>query len=305
MSTLEEYAPGLKFRSTNLGLSNLLVFIGGLGDGIDTVPYISSLDSLLSEHGWSVAQIETRSSYSGWGTGSLARDVADITAAINYFIDRKKLAGSPYSKVALLGHSTGCQDIMHYLTQENELTTVADRPKLDGAIIQASVSDRQAFFTMKGNTREFWEESLTAVSKLLAEDYNGNKDKLVPAHYNSHFFDTPISNYRWHSLLAVRGEDDYFSSDLNADDFSKTFGEIVSKATTRQLLVLYSGSDEFVPKDVDKVALVTRFQAATDPTVWSPLSGIVEGATHQVDQGSAPGAEIELITRIRDFLTTL
>lgn len=305
MSSSDEYAPGLRFSTSNAGLDNLLIFIGGLGDGLDTVPYIDPLSHLLAKHGWTLVQIETRSSYSGWGTGSLARDVEDITAAVKYFTDLRKRAGSPYAKVALLGHSTGCQDVMHYLTLDNEFTKVTDRPKINGAIIQASVSDREAFLAMEGNTREFWQESLATVSKLLDEDYNGNKDKLVPSHYFSHFFDTPISNYRWKALLAVRGDDDYFSSDLTADDFAKTFGQIAAKGRTDKLLVLYSGSDEFVPKTVDKHALVARFQAATSPSIWSPLSGIVEGATHNINEHSAPGALEEVITRIRDFLIAL
>jgi pimeloyl-ACP methyl ester carboxylesterase len=305
MSSSDEYAPGLRFRAANFSLDNLLIFIGGLGDGLDTVPYILPLSLLLAEHGWSLVQIETRSSYSGWGTGSLARDVEDITIALKYFIDLRKKAGSSYAKIALLGHSTGCQDIMHYLTLDNEFTTVADRPKINGAIIQASVSDREAFLSMEGNTHEFWQDSLAAVSKLLEEDYNGNKDKLVPSHYFSHFFDTPISNYRWHALFAVRGDDDYFSSDLTADDFAKTFGQIASRGRTDKLLVLYSGKDEFVPKTIDKYDLMARFQAATSPTIWSPLSGVIEGATHNFNENSAPGAQKELITRIRDFVIAL
>lgn len=49
-------------------------------------------------------------------------------------------------KIILMGHSTGCQDAMQYL-----LTKHSDTP-INGAILQASCSDREAF-AEEGHTR--------------------------------------------------------------------------------------------------------------------------------------------------------
>lgn len=43
------------------------------------------------------------SSYLGWGTGSLARDVEDMAQAVEYFRNRTEEG----KKVVIMGHSTG------------------------------------------------------------------------------------------------------------------------------------------------------------------------------------------------------
>ncbi len=51
---------------------NKLLFIGGLGDGLGTVPFVDK----LAEPGldrWNVVEVLISSSYSGWGTGSVKR----------------------------------------------------------------------------------------------------------------------------------------------------------------------------------------------------------------------------------------
>jgi len=45
-----------------------------------------------------------------------------------------------FGKIVLMGSSTGCQDVMEYLTGAN----AAKRPRIDGGILQAPVSDREA-----------------------------------------------------------------------------------------------------------------------------------------------------------------
>jgi pimeloyl-ACP methyl ester carboxylesterase len=85
---------------------NAIIFIGGLHDGPHTVPYIRTVAQALhnkSDSRYSVFEIRMRSSFIGFGTSSLRRDVEDISALVTY------LRGKGRRKIILFGHSTGCQ----------------------------------------------------------------------------------------------------------------------------------------------------------------------------------------------------
>lgn len=106
------------FRSTTPGARayehgdaasrNAVVFIGGLGDGPHTVPYVKPVADRLRTGdavalSYSLFEIRMASSFGGYGCSSLADDVADISALVEY------LRGLGKEKVVLFGHSTGCQ----------------------------------------------------------------------------------------------------------------------------------------------------------------------------------------------------
>lgn len=85
---------------------NTLLFVGGLGDGPHTVPYIRTVAAKIEaadDLSYSVFEIRIRSSFSGFGWNSLATDVEDISAAVKYLRSIGK------EKVVLMGHSTGSQ----------------------------------------------------------------------------------------------------------------------------------------------------------------------------------------------------
>lgn len=78
---------------------------------------------------------------------------------------------------------------------------------------------------------------------------------------------TPISANRWYSLSSSKkdGKEDYFSSDLSEEQYRAAFAPF--RSTGRELLMLYCGEDEHVPRRVDKEALLGKFvQAATSET---------------------------------------
>lgn len=90
---------------------NALIFIGGLQDGPHTTPYIRTVSKLLEQAedvNYSVFEIRLRSSFIGYGTTSLADDVADISALVKY------LRSIGREKIVLLGHSTGCQVFLNF-----------------------------------------------------------------------------------------------------------------------------------------------------------------------------------------------
>lgn len=85
---------------------NALVFIGGLTDGPHTVPYIRTVAAKIEATtgiDYSVFEIRIHSSFDGFGWGSLAQDVEDISAVVKYLRSIGK------ETIILMGHSTGCQ----------------------------------------------------------------------------------------------------------------------------------------------------------------------------------------------------
>ena len=58
--------------------------IGGMTDGLLTVPYVVGLSRALEPLGYSVVQIQMRSSDWGWGTSSLSEDVEQIRELVDF-----------------------------------------------------------------------------------------------------------------------------------------------------------------------------------------------------------------------------
>lgn len=104
---------------------DVVIFIGGLGDGLMAVPHIEPLAQRLQQHGWSLVQLLTSSSYDGWKIGSVERDAEEIGQCVGHL----RLLGR--KRIVLLGHSTGCQDVVQYHMHPREL--------VNGSILQAPV----------------------------------------------------------------------------------------------------------------------------------------------------------------------
>lgn len=282
--TLYEYSERLYcFEFGQLHSPNVLIFVGGLGDGFNTVPYLPLLSERLNSIGWSLVQIQLTSSYIGWGTGSLWRDSTEIGQLVAY-LKSETAPGGSRKRIGLMGHSTGCQNTVHYFTRQPRDDNYTE---LDFGIIQAPVSDRYYCKTVL----EPFDEALAVAEKLVEQ---GNEKEYMPYKYCKYFFGVPINAYRWTSLFRVRGDDDFFSPDLEIKDFQSTFGKF-----DKPLLVLYSGADEYVPEDVDKAAVMAAFKEAAAPGVWSKYSKIVPGAHHNID---ADGVE-DAVSTVVEFIS--
>lgn len=84
--------------------SSCLIFVGGLGDGLAAIPVLPQLSEALNSVGdWSLIQVLTRSSYLGWTTGDVDRDVQDLITLEAYLRNQAGKTG----KLVLMGHSTG------------------------------------------------------------------------------------------------------------------------------------------------------------------------------------------------------
>ncbi|KAI0128478.1 hypothetical protein BJ170DRAFT_682269 [Xylariales sp. AK1849] len=264
---------------------NAFVFIGGLGDGPHTVPYPRAIAKSLEavpDLSYSVFEFRLTSSFSGFGFARLADDVADISAVVNY------LRGLGRQKIVLMGHSTGCQDIMEYTSPK-----YSDLADVDALILQAPVADRGAMELTMGIVA--LEESVKAAKDLVA---SGKGHERMPLQYiPKPFYDTPISASRWYALTASDGEDNYFSHDLPQAVAGPYWNRI-----ERPLLILQSGRDEYVPSSVDKDALVKMWKAMCRPGIASDLSGCIPGANHRVRQ---PDSEKWLVETVIKFLGSI
>ncbi|KAG9824819.1 DUF1749-domain-containing protein, partial [Aureobasidium melanogenum] len=134
--TLHHVPPVSAFEitSSSSNSSNLLLWIGGLTDTYHSVDYVYQLAKSLPKT-WSLAQTNLSSAGSGWGTSSLSQDVNEISSLVHHFRTQGK------QKIVIMGHSTGCQDCLHYFASEDKR---GDRAAVDGVVLQASVSDREA-----------------------------------------------------------------------------------------------------------------------------------------------------------------
>ncbi|KAF6072522.1 hypothetical protein FOB64_000555 [Candida albicans] len=204
---------------------NIILFVGGLGNGLLNIPYLPELaDSASNEF----------QSTDGWGTSSLDRDTSELQSAIDISV----------------------QNVV-----------------VQGGILQAPVSDSEA----------------------LSE-----REWILPQEYRKLTWGVPTSAYRFYSLASKRGDDDYFSSYLTQEDYTKSFGKV-----NKPLLVLYGSIDEFVPEYVDKENLVSTWKQSTSSQYWSEHSQIIKGATHNLGDGSDAGVIEHLVSVVKKFISDL
>ena len=272
---------------------NTIVFLGGLADGLQTVPYVSPLAAALPSS-WRLVETILGSSYRQFGFSGLDEDVSEIEQLVT-FIRRLR----PRGRVVLLGHSTGSQQVMHYLLSPQKYE-LEGRAKVDGGIMQACISDREALTIMV-------DEEIVTKATALAQEYAsvGKQGFYLPVDLIEPIFGSiPMTAKRWLSLASPgpehEGEDDYFSSDLPEERLKLTFGQL--GASKARLCWLFSGADEYVPSTVNKETLVKSWHhyARQGNGIVDEASGIVKGATHTL--GRDDESLKELIERIINFL---
>lgn len=267
--------------------SDIIIFIGGLHDGLLTSPFVLSLKDVLPSS-YSPVEILLSSSYAGWGTSSLDEDVSEIAQCVQYFRDLH-----PNGKIVLMGHSTGSQDVIHYLVSG------VQTPKIDGGILLSGISDREAFAVNLSSSA--YDHSVRVAREYIDE---GRGRDCLPSSITGSIFPGPVSAKRWFSLMSPgpdhAGEDDYFSSDFDDRRLRGTFGKIGGTGTP--LSILFGGSDEHVPDSVDKAKLVSRWIKTIEDGggLVDEDSGVISEATHTLNEVGKPLEE--RLSRITGFL---
>ncbi|QLQ81447.1 hypothetical protein HG537_0F02080 [Torulaspora globosa] len=261
---LHQYChPQVAFEFEPSGCKKVIIVIGGLTDGLLTVDFGPSLAEAVSQLGYSVVNIQMSSSYKGWGITSLDSDINEIRQLVSYL---RCSEGGSRETIIILGRSTGSQDVIRYLLRYPET--------VDAGIMNAAVSDREG---LSPKLDPSLLKRLNAEAERLVDD--GKSNQVLGPMFAKAMFDTPVTAYRWCSLMLPGGDDDYFSSDLTDDTLQRTFGKI-----EKPFLVLENDNDEFVPKTIDKSALLERWKKFSHPTYWSKHSGWVTGASHVVSE---------------------
>lgn len=289
--TIYQYAGTLlaiEFGPKDAQPKNFVIVIAGLGDGLLAVPYVPPLAEKLPQN-WTLVQPLITSSYTGYGLSSLEKDARELGLLVKFLRTQR---GSEDSKVVLMGHSTGCQDTMEYLTKHSHKDNFDSILAIDAGVLQAPVSDSEGLAL--ADTGSELKDLLQLAQKHISD---GKPNELLPAAALKYTFGAPITAYRFNSLVSERGDDDYFSSYLNEEDWKVTFGRV-----TKPLLVLYGGKDEFAPESLDKQKLIDSWKGACRPGVWSKYSKVVPGATHKVDEQSDAGAAECLIESVVNFI---
>ncbi|SCU79851.1 LAFA_0B06018g1_1 [Lachancea sp. 'fantastica'] len=272
---LHAYKPGqVAFELSPTSLSKVVIFIGGLSNGLFGVSYIHNVAKELGPLGWSVLQIQMTSSGKGWGLSSLDKDIEELKALVDYL---RSPSGGARDKILLFGHSTGSQDTIHFLLNHGS--------SVEGGIMQGPVSDREGFGQFV--EKQKWDR-LNAKAKELVD--NGHKNDILPTEYAEVMDNTAITAYRWCSLTLPGGDDDYFSSDLSEEHFKTTFGRI-----QKPFLMAYSEFDQFVPEFVNKPQLLQKWATSSNPMYYSKHSGIIKGASHEVAQEDSRSHLCEMV----------
>ncbi|KAL0943606.1 uncharacterized protein CTRU02_201493 [Colletotrichum truncatum] len=245
---------------------NALVFIGGLTEGPHTNAAIGVIADKLEGSGFGVWELRMRSSFTGFGFSKLSNDVEDISALVDYLRKLHK------EKIVLFGTSTGCQDCLEYTNRDRYKSV-----PVDGYVLLNPVSDRQAAGLLM--SQDDYEKSIKHAQGMISES---KQNEAMPMSLIPFIFTSPITAYRWNSLGAKGGDDDYFSSDLDDATIRTKFGGV-----DKPILLLPGENDELVLPSVDKKELLRRWAQACPEGTLSELSGHVPGADHTLSQPEA------------------
>jgi pimeloyl-ACP methyl ester carboxylesterase len=272
---------------------NTILFIGGLGDGLLTVDYTKAIAKALPSH-WSLVEVLISSSYEGWRTGDLTRDADEIELCVLYFRSLRPKDG----KIVLMGHSTGCQDIMEYHVGKLMNRDIRRSP-VDGIILQGAVSDREDaeyYHAREGSLLEF--AQISKFAKKMFTKLDGVD--VIPERIYEHYDRYKMSAYRFLSLYAKSGDDDYFSSDLSDDKLQTTFGRLLAR--TGIVMVILGERDQHVPPFVNKRHLLSRWKEAANKygnVKFLPV--ILPGASHNLN--GDPPEVVERLVKVILFIT--
>lgn len=295
---------------------------------------MEDLVAALEKTPWSIFTLQLSSSYDGWGSGSLDQDIEEIAECVNYVREYKSVNFGP-GRIAIMGHSTGSQDVLSYLYRPNPLLkspgchveiNSVKRPVIDGAIMQAPVSDREAILNVLENgthrdspsaIREHFNK-MVEFARRNTSSGDGTMDVMLPIEWTTRIYPvtTPISCRRFLSLASPDSPkkpslDDLFSSDLSNDRLHETFGAIATQGLLRhKLMILYSGRDRSVPKWVDKSNLMQRWKTAANQNgkveIWdSENSMIIPNASHALSDPDQHEPRRILVSRVTNYLKTL
>ena len=214
----------------------ILIHIAGLTDGLMACPWTTDVAVAASEIGWTLVQPILSSSYQGYGVSSLDTDSEELKCLISAI-----KTFTAVHEITLLGHSTGCQNSVHFTRKYPEESVTR-------LILQGAVSDREYMETLD-TTKGF-----IKIAKQMVL-HNKEDEYLMPREAD----EAPITATRYLSLADVGGADDMFSTDLSDEMLSSLLSCPVPA------LVVLSECDEYVPPGYDVTRSAKRLANALGP----------------------------------------
>ncbi|KAG0322013.1 hypothetical protein BGZ99_003552 [Dissophora globulifera] len=259
--TLSVYNPQTRltmFESGPEHSTGSVVFIGGLLDGYNALPYLPLLSKTLADQlGFSLIQVMLTSSHTGYGTSSLLDDVQELDVLFKYLREERAK-----TRLFIIGHSTGCQDAISYAIHGKH------RAAIHGLVLQGPVSDRE----FMASSIDMYGKYLRLAQRMIND---GKGQELMVREVDV----APVTAYRFNSLASVGGDDDMFSSDIPLEKMQALFGQVKIP-----LVMVHSDKDEYIPDHVNKEKLVSQLNAACPSSFGA---AILSDADHAIsDQAS-------------------
>ncbi|KAL7713725.1 Hydrolase [Entamoeba marina] len=206
----------------------LIILLSGLTDTLFSVEYFQQVAKEL-QHKYYVCSPSLRSSGSGFGYLTIWDDIEDIDKVLQHITTTYKS-----TNIVIVGHSTGCQDIMILLQLQ-----LHKKYPIKKCVLQAPVSDRDAVENdseIKKVIEEIENKYQQPIKDLV---HNKTKTELISTKYlyDDKYF---VSEDRFLSLIAPGGDEDWFSYDIM--DYSTKF-----KCIDIPCLFVFCLNDEYVP----------------------------------------------------------
>ncbi|OAQ30421.1 DUF1749-domain-containing protein [Linnemannia elongata AG-77] len=239
--TLSTYNPQTRLTMFESGPQNSqgsVVFVGGLMDGYNALPYLPLLGKYLEEQlGFSLIQVMLTSSHMGYGISSLQEDVRELDILFTFLREERAK-----TRLFFIGHSTGCQDAISFASHGR------NRAALQGMVLQGPVSDREF---MVSSLDEMYGKYVRLAQRMIND---GKGQELMVREVDI----APVTAYRFNSLASIGGDDDMFSSDIPFESMQALFGQVKTP-----LIMVHSGKDEYIPAHINKENLISKLASAS------------------------------------------
>ena len=211
------------------GKSNkLILLIGGLGDLLFSVKYFEYLWEKLNDYKLCIPIM--RSSGNSFGNTIIWDDVEDIKEIIKHISYNNEI-----KDIYLIGHSTGCQDILCLFKKK-----IQKEFPIRKCILQGPVSDRDYIKDDQKLKNEI--KRIENISNILFKDWNNSqlKNSIEVSQY---LYDNkyPLLIRRFISLYSKLGDEDWFSYDIEENILNQLYSII-----DIPFLFVFSLNDQYV-----------------------------------------------------------
>ncbi|ELP92130.1 hypothetical protein EIN_380770 [Entamoeba invadens IP1] len=223
--------------------SCVVLLIGGLMHNLFNHNCFREIQRTLCNK-YTVCTVQLRSTGCGFGIYTIDDDVEDITAIIEDLKKKQKV-----ERIVLIGHSTGCQDVVACLRQ-----SLDKKYPVVKCVLQCPVSDRDFGRTFHGINEE--------VGRLMKK-YNAKSEKelsslpnvnsLTDASNEKYAENIMLMERRFISLFAQGGYEDFFSTDITNEEFSNIF-----QCIQIPVLLVFATQDQYVPYSSEEYALLMK-----------------------------------------------